>query len=167
MNLRSGRTLQVKNLRRDSRNYEEYNDRRRYHQEQRRYKQEQKQIEDSIYEEEETQQSKLKKKIDNVYHKTKHLLYLNKCQKENKHTLSEKINTIMELYEIFRYNLNYLVEYFKDSNDKRFPQSIYNKGPELCHEMAISVRTRKEKKLYEKCRKDIGYVMYLLEYYIL
>ena len=73
----------------------------------------------------------------------------------------------MEIYEVFRYNLDNLVEYFKDRDEKRLPQAIFNKGPELVNEIARLVRTRKEKKLYEKCRKDIGYVMYLLEYYIL
>ena len=155
MNLRSGRTL-----RRDSRNYDEFNERRIYQLQQQN-------IEDSIYEEEETPQSKLKKKIDNVFHKASHLLYLIKCQNENKHSLSDRINTIMEIYEVFRYNLDNLVEYFKDRDEKRLPQAIFNKGPELVNEIARLVRTRKEKKLYEKCRKDIGYVMYLLEYYIL
>lgn len=153
MNLRSGLTL-----RRDSRNHEEFNERRRYQKEQR-------QIEDSLYEE--IEEDNLDKKIKNVFRKTNHLLYLNKCQKENKHSLSEKINTIMELYEVFRYNTDYIVEYFNKKGDKRFPEAIFNKGPELCKEIASSVRTRKEKILFEKCKDDIHFVMYLLNTYIL
>jgi hypothetical protein len=163
MNLRSGLTL-----RRDSRNNEEFVERRRYQQEQRRYQQEQRKIEESLYEEvEESEDTKLEKKIKNVFRKTKHLLYLNKCQKENKHSLTEKINTIMELYEVFRYNTDYLIQYFKNKKDKRFPEAIFNKGPELIKEMATSIRTRKEKELFEKCKDDIHFVMYLLDNYIL
>jgi signal recognition particle GTPase len=163
MNLRSGLTL-----RRDSRNNEEFVERRQYQQEQKRYQQEQRKIEDSLYEEvEESEDTKLEKKIKNVFRKTKHLLYLNKCQKENKHSLTEKINTIMELYEVFRYNTDYLIQYFKNKKDKRFPEAIFNKGPELIKEMATSIRTRKEKELFEKCKDDIHFVMYLLDNYIL
>ena len=96
MNLRSGRKLS--NLRRDSRNYEEFNERRRYQREQR-------QLEETLYDEEETEETKIKKKFDNVCHKTQHLIYLNNFQKENNHSLTDKINTIMELYEVFRYNI--------------------------------------------------------------
>lgn len=160
MNLRSGRTLKAKNLRRDSRNYEEFVFRKRYQEEQR-------QIEETLYEEEETQETILEKIIKNIFNKTRHLIYLNKCQNENKSPLSERINTVMELYEIFRYNIDYLIEYFNKKEDKRFPQAIFNNGENLCKEMASLVRTRKERKLYEKCKNDIGFVMYLLEYYIL
>ena len=153
MNLRSGLTL-----RRDSRNHEEFNERKLYQKEQRL-------IEDSLYEE--SEEDKLEKKIKNVFRKTKHLLYLNKCQQENKHSLSEKINTIIELYEVFRYNTDYIVEYFNKKGDKRFPEAIFNKGPELCKEIASSVRTRKEKILFEKCKDDIHFVMYLMDSYIL
>jgi len=158
MNLRSGRKLS--NLRRDSRNYEEFNERRRYQREQR-------QLEETLYDEEETEETKIKKKFDNVCHKTQHLIYLNNFQKENNHSLTDKINTIMELYEVFRYNIYYIVEYSKNRKDKRLPQAIFNKGPDLCKEMARSVRTRKEKKLYEKCKEDINWVRYLIDYYIL
>jgi hypothetical protein len=158
MNLRSGRKLS--NLRRDSRNYEEFNERRRYQREQR-------QLEETLYDEEESEENKIKKKYHNVCHKTQHLIYLNKFQKENNHSLTDKINTIMELYEVFRYNIYYIVEYSKNRKDKRLPEAIFNKGPDLCKEMARSVRTRKEKKLYEKCKEDINWVRYLIDYYIL
>jgi hypothetical protein len=158
MNLRSGRKLS--NLRRDSRNYEEFNERRRYQREQR-------QLEETLYDEEETEETKIKKKFDNVCHKTQHLIYLNNFQKENNHSLTDKINTIMELYEVFRYNIYYIVEYSKNRKDKRLPEAFFNKGPDLCKEMARSVRTRKEKKLYEKCKEDINWVRYLIDYYIL
>jgi hypothetical protein len=155
MNLRSGRRLS--NLRRDSRNYEEFNERRKY----------QKELEETFYDEEETEETKLKKKYHNVCHQTQHLLYLNKFQKENNHSLTDKINTIMELYELFRYNIDYIILYTKNKKDKRLPEAIFNKGPELCKEMASSVRTRKEQKLYEKCKEDINWVRYLIDYYIL
>jgi len=155
MNLRSGRRLS--NLRRDSRNYEEFNERKKY----------QKELEETFYDEEETEETKLKKKYHNVCHQTQHLLYLNKFQKENNHSLTDKINTIMELYELFRYNIDYIILYTKNKKDKRLPEAIFNKGPELCKEMASSVRTRKEQKLYEKCKEDINWVRYLIDYYIL
>jgi signal recognition particle GTPase len=160
MNLRSGLTL-----RRDSRNNEEFVERRRFQQEQRKYQKEQRKIEETLYEEEETEKTQLEKIIKNVFRKTKHLLYLNKCQKENNHTLIEKINTVIELYEVFRYNIDYIIQYFK--KDTRFPEAIFNKGTDLIKEMIKSVRTRKERELFEKCKEDINWVKYLIDYYIL
>lgn len=153
MNLRSGLTL-----RRDSRNHEEFNERKLYQKEQRL-------IEDSLYDE--SEEDKLEKKIKNVFRKTKHLLYLNKCQQENNSSLTDKINTIMELFEVFRYNTDYMIEYFNKKGDKRFPQSIFDKGQELCYQIGSLVRTRKEKILFEKCKDDIYFVMYLMDSYIL
>ena len=48
MQLRSGRAT-TSTLRRDSRNLDEFAERRRYHQEKRRYQQEQKRLEETIY----------------------------------------------------------------------------------------------------------------------
>jgi hypothetical protein len=160
MNLRSGRTLTAKNLRRDSRNYEEFNERKKY-------QEEQKKIEESIYDEEETEEEILEKKIKNIYHKTKHLLYLNQVQKSNNHSLIDKINTVSELYELFRYNMDYLIIYFNNKENKKFPEVIFKKGNDLCNEMAINVRTRKEKMLYKKCKEEIEFVRYLINFYIL
>lgn len=152
MNLRSGRRLN--NVRRNSRNYDEFNERRIY----------QRELEETLYDAEE---DKLIKKYHNVCHKAKHLIYLNKCQIENNHSLIDKINTIIDLYELFRINIDNIIEYSINKKDKRLPEVIFNKGPNLCNEMASSVRTRKEKKLYEMCKNDINWVRYLIDYYIL
>ena len=66
MNLRSGRSL----MRRDSRNLEEF-------QERRRYQAEQKAIEASIYDDEE-EATALAKKMKKFNHKLRHLLYVNR-----------------------------------------------------------------------------------------
>jgi hypothetical protein len=160
MQLRSGRST----LRRDSRNMDEFNERRKYQQEQRR-------IEDSIYEDEvnEDKHDKVIKKMKYVFRMTKHLLYLNNFQVTNKHSFTQIVKTVMELFELFRYNTDYLIEYFTiiRPHDKRFPEVIYNKGLQICDQMFKYKRTRQEHKLYLKCKEDIHWVLYLLEAYIL
>lgn len=160
MQLRSGRST----LRRDSRNLDEFNERRKYQQEQRR-------IEESIYEDEtnEGNHEKVINKMKYVFRMTKHLLYLNNFQVTNNHSFTQKVKTVMELFELFRYNTDYLIEYFTVilPDDKRFPEVIYKKGLLMCDQMLKNKRTRQEHKLYIKCKKDIEWVLYLLDAYIL
>ena len=176
MQLRSGRST----LRRDSRNVDEFNARRRYQKEQQR-------IEDSIYcdenENENTGQAieyadiilndekLLEKKISSIFHKTKHLLYLNKFQRLNNHTFTQKVQTVMEIYELFRYNMDYLIHYFTNTkrHDKRFIQMIYDKGIDIrvdMHNHRLK-RTRSENELYYKCNDLIHMVTYMAYRYIL
>jgi hypothetical protein len=183
MQLRSGRST----LRRDSRNLDEFAERRRYQKEKVRYQREQQRIEESIYEDDEDHKSSnskieyldvilkdkklFKKKITSIFRKTGHLLYLNKCQNITKQSFSQKLNTVMELYELFRYNMDYLIHYFNNEkkHDKRLAQSIYNKGLNIRVEMFNHSlkRTRSENKLYYKCNDLIHFVTYMIHRYIL
>jgi hypothetical protein len=171
MQLRSGRST----LRRDSRNMDEFNERRKYQEEQRR-------IEDSIYEDEPNEGSDdihvgdddivtneiIIKKMKYIRNRTRHLLYLNEFQKKNNHSFTEKVKTIMEIYQLFRYNTEFVVEYYTNiTQNKKFPEMIYQKGIHLCIEMLNTKRTRQEHKLYLKCKEDIHWVLYLLNRHVL
>ena len=162
-------------LRRDSRNMAEFNERRKYQEEQRR-------IEDSIYEDEPNEgcddihvgdddivtNDIVIKKMKYIRNRTRHLLYLNEFQKKNNHSFTQKVKTIMEIYQLFRYNTEFIVEYYTNiTQNKKFPEMIYQKGLHLCIEMFNSKRTRQEHKLYLKCKEDIHWVLYLLNTHVL
>lgn len=164
MKLRSGRTV-----RRDSRNYEEFNERRRY-------QQEQKQIEESIYDDEDEDEdqedrktTKLKKKFNSIVKRSTHLLYLNKCQKQTNRSFTEKVNNIKEIYELFLYNIDDLIEFFNGEmkDDLRFPELIYRRGNLLRAEINKTKRTRNEEQLAWECNDVINHVTQLIHRYIL
>jgi len=161
MKLRSGRTL-----RRDSHNYEEFNERRRYQQEQKR-------IEESIYddvdEEQDRKTTTLRKKFHKIVKRTKHLLYLNECQKQNNRSFTEKVSNIKEIYELFLYNIDDLIELFNGEykHDLRFPESIYRRGNQLRIEINKAKRTRNEEKLAGECNDLINHVTQVIYRYIL
>jgi len=186
MQLRSGRTT-TSTLRRDSRNVDEFAERRRYQQERlRKQKEQQQRIEESIYDDDDEDEinatndyldvilnnkSLLEKKIKTIIHKTRHLLYLNKFQNETNHSFSQKVQTVMEIYELYRYNIDYLIEYFNNhhSHDKRLVRSIYDRGLNIrveMHKYRLK-RTRAENKLYYECDELIKFVTYMIHYYIL
>ena len=103
-------------------------------------------------------------------HKTKHLLYLNRFQNEKNHTFSQKVQTVMEIYELYRYNIDYLIEYFNNHNhDKRLIKKIYDKGNKLIIEIKNNElkRTRSENRLYYECNDLLRFVMHMMYYYIL
>lgn len=186
MQLRSGRTT-TSTLRRDSRNLDEFAERRKYQQESLRQQKElQQRIEESIYDDDDEDEINatndyldvilnnkklLEKKIKTIFHKTRHLLYLNKFQNKTNHNFSQKVQTVMEFYELYRYNIDYLIEYFNNhhSHDKRLVRAIYDSGNKLIIEMKNNHlnRTRSEKKLYYKCNDLIRFVNYLIYYNIL
>jgi NAD-dependent SIR2 family protein deacetylase len=182
MQLRSGRST----LRRDSRNLDEFAERRRYQKEKVRYQKEQQRIEESIYEDEVVKPSSrrieysdeilkdkklLEKKIASIFHKSRHLLYLNKCQNLNKHSFTQKLETVMELYELYRYNMDYLIHYFNNGTqkDKDLARAIYDKGHNIRVEMFNHrlKRTRSENELYYKCNDLIHFVTYMIYRYVL
>ena len=173
MQLRSGRstsTFSTRTLRRESRNLNEFAERERYQQE------DQKRIEESIYDdvdEDEILNNKnlLDKKIKTIFHKTKHLLYLNKFQNVQSFSFTQRVETLIEMYELYRYNMDYLIDYFNnhDTNNKRLARIIYDKGLDLrvaMHKHSLK-RTRSENKLYYKCDQLIKDVTYMLNYYVL
>ena len=162
MQLRSGRST----MRRESRNYDEFNERRRYQEEQRR-------IEESIYDdvtnEEEEKSTKLKRKMDTIFRKTKHLLYLNQCQKDNNSSFTEKVNNIKEIYELFLANINDFVEFFNNEmkHDKRMPKMIYERGNLLRVDINKTKRTRRDAQLAGECNDLINNVVQIIYYSIL
>jgi hypothetical protein len=172
MQLRSGRTTLTnasssvsRNLRRNSRNYEEFDERRRY-------QQEQKLIEESIYDthtnEDQDKKIMLKLKWKNISRKTKHLIYLSECQRKNKCSFTEKVKTIKEIYETFLYNMDDMIELFNgEMKHKKFPQMIYDKGNELRADMNRRKRTRAEIQLPNECNDLINHVTQLLYRFIL
>ena len=183
MQLRSGNTTTpTRTLRRPSRNLDEFAERKRYQQERLR----QQRIEESIYDDDNEDEinekndyldvilnnkNLLDKKIKSIFHKTRHLLYLNKFQNEQSFSFSQMVQTVMEIYELYRYNMDYLIEYFNnhDTNNKRLARLIYNKGLDLrviMHKHSLK-RTRSENKLYYECDELIKFVTYMLHYYIL
>ena len=155
MNLRSGRSL----MRRDSRNLEEFQERRRYQREQRV-------IEDSFYDEEE---NTLAKKMKKFNHKLQHLLYVNQYQKQENHTFNEKMQTVIDIYEHTRYNIDDLIEYYNNehNHDKRLLTAMVRQGHLLLLEMHNKKRTREENNNFKKCEDLILLVSDLIEEYIL
>ena len=177
MQLRSGNTTlttrqqaqqaPTRILRRDSRNHEEFNERRRY-------QEEQKQIEASIYDDEDEDQedrktTKLKKKLNSILKRTRHLLYLNEQYKQNNRCFTEKVNNIKEIYELFLYNIDDLIEIFNGEmkHDLRFPEVIYRKGIQLRLDINKAKRTRNEQQIAYECNELINHVVQLIKRYIL
>jgi hypothetical protein len=174
MQLRSGRSTLTRattaatpahatraSSRRDSRNYEEFNERKRY-------QEEQKQIEDSIYEEKITSLSK--QKFKHISKRIKHLVYLNECQRKEKYSFTERVKTINELYEFVLYNMDDLIELFNGEmkHRKDFPQVIYTKGNELRADIArANKKTRSEQKLAWECNDTINHATQLIYRHIL
>jgi hypothetical protein len=157
MNLRSGRSL----MRRDSRNLEEF-------QERRRYQREQKAIEATLYDDEE-EATELAKKMNKFNHKLRHLLYVNQYQKDENHNFNEKMQTVIDIYQHIRYNIDDLIQYYNNehSHDKRLLESIVKKGNTLILEIYNKKRTREEHKKFKKCEYLILFVSDLIEHYIL
>ena len=154
MNLRSGRSL----MRRDSRNLEEF-------QERRRYQREQKEIEESIYSEDE---NTLDKKMKRFNHKLRHLIYLNNFQIKENHTFNEKMKTIIDVFEHVRYNIDDLIQFYNNDHkhDRRLLETIVSRGHILLLEIYHKKRTREEHKNFKKCEDLILFVSDLIEHYV-
>jgi len=174
MQLRSGRSTLTRaiaaapaystrsSVRRDSRNYEEFNERKRY-------QEEQKQVEVFIYEEEDNQ-TPGEKKWKHISNKIKHLCYLNECQRKQKCNFTERVKTINEMYEFILYNMDDLIELFNGEmkDRKKFPQTIYTKGNELRADIArANKKTRGEQQLTWECNDLINHATQLIYRHIL
>jgi hypothetical protein len=172
MQLRSGRNTltraPVAHPRRESRNYEEFNERRRY-------QEEQKQIEESIYETDDNEEQKqettpLETKWKAISKRIKHLLYFIECQKKQKCSFTEKVKTIKEIYEFLLYNMDDLIELFNGEmkHKKKFPEVIYMKGIQLrCEIKTAKKRTRSEEEMALECNDLINHVTQLIHRYII
>jgi hypothetical protein len=174
MQLRSGRSTLTRataptpsrvtrsSSRRDSHNYEEFNERKRY-------QEEQKQVEDSIYEKEDNK-TPAQKKWKHISKRIKHLIYLNECQRKQKCNFSERVKTINELYEFILYNMDDLIELFNGEmkHRKDFPQILYTKGNELRADIAqANKKTRGEQQLAWECNDLINHAIQLIYRHIL
>ena len=142
MNLRSGRSL----MRRDSRNLEEFQERRKYQREQRA-------IEDSIYDDEEDENT-LAKKMKRFNHKLRHLIYLNNFQVKEKHTFNEKMKNIIDIFEHVRYNMDDLIQYYNNDHkhDKRLLETILQRGHILLLEMYQKKEPEKSTKILKNAK---------------
>jgi hypothetical protein len=171
MQLRSGRSTLTRatpvrvtraSSRRDSHNYEEFNERKRY-------QEEQKQLEVLFYEEEDSQ-TPGQKKWNRISKRIKHLLYLNECQRKQKFCFTERVKTINELYEFILYNMDELIELFNGEmkHRKSFPEIIYTKGNELRTQISKeNKKTRGEQQLAWECNDLINHTTQLIYRHIL
>jgi len=164
MQLRSGRSISASiatrsthpmTMRRNSRNYEEFNERKKYQAEQRA-------IEETIYTSDE---EILKSKKKHIYSTIRHLLYALEYQKKNNHSLYQMIDTCIELYTFINNNIQFIA----DNNvfDNRLYNLIVKKGNYIINEIYRKDKTRAQTKKFERCRYYIGNVIDLIEHYIL
>lgn len=162
MNLRSGRKV----MRRDSRNYEEFNERKKYQEEQRL-------AEESLYDDEDEDDKTRglsRREIEFIKFKNrlKFLVHLNEYQKKNNYSFKQKVEIVKELYELVRYNIDVIVHMYISvfKNDKRLPRAIIDRGNFILKEMRLKKRTRSEEKLYKECEELILFVIDILQYYV-
>lgn len=155
MQLRSGRPV----TRSETRSYKAL-------QEKKRYQREQRVVEESIYDEEE---NTLAKKMKKFNHKLCHLLYVNQYQKEQRCTFNEKMQTVIDVYEHARYNIDDLIQYYNNEHkhDTRLLVVMVRRGHLLLLEMYNKKRTREENKNFKKCEDLILFVSDLIEEYVL
>ena len=142
-------------MRRDSRNYEEFDERRRYQVEQRA-------IEDSIYT---TEEAEIQIKKKHIYATIKHLLYAIEYQSTNNYTLPQQIETCTELFAFLNNNLPFIIDY--KVIESRFATVIIKKGNYIVEKIHRKDKTRTQSKLFERCRYYIGNVIDLMEHHIL
>jgi hypothetical protein len=150
MNLRSGRSI----MRRDSRNYEEFHERKKYQEE----LAENARIDN---EEEPNVLSGTEIKFNQFKYKLKTILDINEHQKKNNCSLIDKMKTVKRLYELIKDNIDVLihmhVSVYKDT--KKLPLAIIETGRTLIGEMISKIRSRNETKLYRECRELIVFVI--------
>lgn len=166
MQLRSGRSVNASNstksthamtMRRNSRNYEEFDERRRYQAEQRA-------IEESIYTSEE---EIIDDKKNHIYATIRHKLHALEYQKKNKNTFSfyELVDTCIELYAFINNNMQFIVD--NNAFDNRLANIVVAKGNHIINEIHRKDKTRAQAKKFERCRYYTGNVIDLIEHYIL
>lgn len=164
MNLRSGRSISTtqqnltnnaKMMRRDSRNYEEYEERLKYFREQ-------EMIEENIYSDEEDE---VDIKIKRINNKMMHYTYALKYQIKNDFPLVEKAKTCIEAFKLINNNLPFIVEHNLLSV-KQAKQLVEN-GNKICDDVWRQYKTRSQRKIYDECRYFIGNVIDIVEHHIL
>ena len=146
MQLRSGNST----MRRDSRNYDEFEERKRY-------QQEQKELEDTIYDEQEDEQEDEDEEFTNFTRKIRHTIAFLEFQKKSNCHLVDKVKTFIELYALIKNNLDYI--YVNKLMDKTFASVVYRKGKYILDAIESSAKTRYQSKLYSECKELIEYVI--------
>ena len=166
MQLRSGRSVDAStstksthsmDMRRNSRNHEEFDERRRYQAEQRA-------IESGIY----TSESEIiDDKKNHIYSTIKHKIHAIDYQIINKHKYSfyDTVDTCVELFTFINNNIDFIV------NNNVFPEKlakiVVDRGVHILTEIHRKDKTRAQAKKFENCRYYIGNVIDLIEHYIL
>lgn len=133
-------------MRRHSRNYEEFNERQKYHKE------------------------LLEEKMKKIHHQMRHLSYLNSYQRNGDFSFIQRTETIKEIYELFRYNMDTIYEYYTTigKDDKRIPRIMVERGKLILQQMNDSKKsTRSEMKMYIDCGELILFVSDMLERHVL
>jgi hypothetical protein len=145
-------------MRRDSRNYEEFHERKKYQEE----LSENSRIDN---EEESKVLSGTEIEFKEFKYKLKTLLDINEYQKKNNCSLMDKMKTVKRLYELIKDNIDVLihmhVSVYKDT--RKLPLVIIERGRSLIGEMISNIRTRNETKLYRECMELIVFVINRLE----
>lgn len=155
MNLRSGRSI----MRRDSRNYEEFQERKKYQEE----------LAEKIridIEGETNIVSETEFKFKLLKYKLKNLLDINEYQKKNNCSLIDKMETVKRLYELIKDNIDVLIRMYLSvyKGTRKLPLAIIERGRTLIEEMVSKIRSRNETKLYRECRELIVFVINTLKY---
>jgi hypothetical protein len=166
MQLRSGRSVDASTstksthtmaMRRNSRNYEEFDERRRYQAEQMA-------IESGIYTSETEIVANKKRQI---YSTIRHLLYAIEHQRKNKDKYSwyDIIDSCADLYKFINNNMPFIVD--NNAMDERLAKSILSKGIYITNEIYRTDRTRAQSKKVDNCLHYIGNVMDMIEHHVL
>jgi hypothetical protein len=141
-------------MRRDSRNYEEFQERKKYQEE----------LAENIridIEEEPKTLSEIEFKFKLFKYKLKNLLDINDYQKKNNCSLIDKMKTVKRLYELIKDNIDVLIHMYLTvyKGTRKLPLAIIERGRPLIEEMVSKIRTRNETKLYRECRELIVFVI--------
>ena len=165
MQLRSGRSVDVSNssksthpmtMRRHSRNYEEFNERKKYQAEKRAL------FEDDIYTSDE---EILETKKKHICSSIRHLLYAIEYQRQNNYSFYQVIETCMELYSFINNNIDFIIT--NKVFNERLSKLVVENGNYIINEIYRKDKTRSQTKNFERCRYYVGNVIDLIEHYIL
>jgi hypothetical protein len=145
-------------MRRDSRNYEEFHERKKY--------QEELAKNSRIDNEQPKVLSGTEIEFKQFKYKLKNLLEINEYQKKNNFSLIDKMKTVKRLYELIKDNIDVLIHMYLSvhKDTRKLPLVIIERGRSLIKEMVSKIRSRNETKLYKECRELIVFVINRLEY---
>ena len=166
MQLRSGRSVDAStsrksthamDMRRNSRNHEEFDERRRYQADQMA-------IESGIYTSE-TEIIDDKKK--HIYATIRHKIHAIEYQRINKDKYSfyDMVDTCIELFTFINNNMPFIAT--NNAFPERLAKVVVDRGNHILTEIHRKDKTRAQAKKFENCRYYIGNVIDLIEHYVL